>query len=68
MPKGPRGEKRPADVVGNAVLIAAIWPTVRFQTETLPRLASGPGLTYIGGVPGHRALRPRSLGRLAAER
>jgi hypothetical protein len=24
MPKGPRGEKRPADVVGNAVLIARI--------------------------------------------
>jgi hypothetical protein len=24
MPKGPKGEKRPADVVGNAVLIAKI--------------------------------------------
>lgn len=24
MPKGPRGEKRPADVIGNAVLIARI--------------------------------------------
>lgn len=24
MPKGPKGEKRPADVVGNAVLIARI--------------------------------------------
>ena len=24
MPKGPRGEKRPADVIGNAVLIAKI--------------------------------------------
>lgn len=24
MPKGPRGEKRPADVVGNAVFIARI--------------------------------------------
>lgn len=24
MPKGPRGERRPADVVGNAVLIARI--------------------------------------------
>ncbi len=24
MPKGPRGEKRPADVVGNAVLIGRI--------------------------------------------
>lgn len=24
MPKGPRGEKRPADVIGNAVLIGKI--------------------------------------------
>jgi hypothetical protein len=24
MPKGPRGERRPADVIGNAVLIARI--------------------------------------------
>jgi hypothetical protein len=24
MPKGPRGEKRPADVIGNAVKIAKI--------------------------------------------
>ncbi len=24
MPKGPKGEKRPADVIGNAVLIAGI--------------------------------------------
>ncbi|NMM44253.1 RNA-binding protein [Rhodospirillaceae bacterium KN72] len=24
MPKGPRGQKRPADVIGNAVLIAQI--------------------------------------------
>jgi hypothetical protein len=24
MPKGPRGEKRPADVIGNAVMVARI--------------------------------------------
>ena len=24
MPKGPKGEKRPADVIGNAVLVARI--------------------------------------------
>jgi ABC-type tungstate transport system substrate-binding protein len=24
MPKGPRGEKRPADVIGNAILVAKI--------------------------------------------
>jgi hypothetical protein len=30
MPRGPKGEKRPADVVGNAVHV------MRIQTETLP--------------------------------
>ena len=24
MPKGPKGEKRPADVIGNAVMVAKI--------------------------------------------
>jgi hypothetical protein len=34
MPKGPRGEKRPADVIGNAVKVMRIAtgekPTIRF--------------------------------------
>ena len=29
MPKGPKGQKRPADVIGSAV-------RVKFQTEALP--------------------------------
>jgi hypothetical protein len=42
MPKGPRGQKRPADVIGNAVHIARI--ATGEEQETMPppaRRASG---------------------------
>ena len=46
MPSGPKGEKRPADVIGNAVKIARIAigededvVPDEFQTETLPERA-----------------------------
>ena len=35
MRKGPKGEKRPADVIGNAVRVMQI--AVGEQTETLPK-------------------------------
>lgn len=34
MPKGPKGEKRPADVIGNAVMVAKI--ATGEISETLP--------------------------------
>jgi hypothetical protein len=34
MPTGPKGEKRPADVIGNAVLVMKI--ATGEETETLP--------------------------------
>lgn len=37
MPKGPRGEKRPADVIGNAVLIGKI--ATGEEKEALPKLS-----------------------------
>ena len=36
MPKGPRGEKRPADVIGAAVMVAKI-ATGEIAEETVPR-------------------------------
>ncbi|ALK10757.1 hypothetical protein BVIR_2995 [Blastochloris viridis] len=37
MPRGPKGEKRPADVIGNAVHVMRIASaTTKIQTETLP--------------------------------
>ena len=41
MPKGPRGEKRPADVVGMSVLIAKIATGEVEETTAGGRRASG---------------------------
>lgn len=38
MPRGPHGEKRPADVVGNAVLIGKI---ATGEVEEVPAVRSG---------------------------
>lgn len=39
MPRGPKGEKRPADVIGNAVRVMQI--AVGEKTETLPPADDG---------------------------
>jgi hypothetical protein len=36
MPRGPKGEKRPADAIGDAVMIAKIATGEINETETLP--------------------------------
>jgi len=37
MPRGPKGEKRPPDAIGNAIMIARIATgEIVEQTETLP--------------------------------
>jgi hypothetical protein len=43
MPKGPRGEKRPADVIGNAILVARIatGEIVEIIPATSDRVRSG---------------------------
>jgi len=46
MPKGPRGEKRPADVIGAAILVAKI-ATGEIE-ETLPKTRRAEG-GKIGG-------------------
>jgi hypothetical protein len=51
MPRGPRGEKRPADVIGNAVKVMRI--ATGEETEEVPE----PGIEYArkGGRKGGRA-------------
>ncbi len=44
MPRGPKGEKRPADVIGNAVHV------MRIATETLPGLVPACSRAYYPGV------------------
>ena len=41
MPRGPRGEKRPADGIGNAIMVAKISPLAI-------ELPSPPGVTLRG--------------------
>lgn len=43
MPKGPKGEKRPADVIGNAVKVMriAVGDEVEIELKTDQRLRTG---------------------------
>ena len=41
MPRGPKGEKRPADVIGNAVHVMRIATGEVEDTKTAPQAASG---------------------------
>ena len=65
MPKGPKGEKRPADVIGNAVHI------MRIATGEVDDSVSDPGkeLASKGGLKGGKArakaLSPEELKRIA---
>ena len=56
MPKGPRGEKRLADVVGNAVLIGRL--ATGEETETLPPISPGAALGKLGGQARARNMSP----------
>jgi hypothetical protein len=67
MPKGPRGEKRPADVIGNAVRVMRI--ATGEEEESVPepnRVAAG----KRGGPARAKALSPKQraeIARVAAE-
>jgi len=47
MPKGPRGESRPVDVIGNAVRVARI--ATGEEEETPPPVSPGAALGKLGG-------------------
>jgi hypothetical protein len=71
MPRGPKGEKRPADVIGNAVHVMRI---ATGEIEDAPRDA-GKEYARKGGLKGGKARasslspeRRREIARLAAER
>jgi len=59
MPRGPRGEKRPADVIGAVVMVAKIatGEVEDTRTEKNPHAAA---LGRLGGAKGGKA-RARSL-------
>ena len=62
MPKGPRGEKRPADVVSNAIKVARI--AVGDETETLND-GKDPNAKALGSKGGRARMRKLSPERRA---
>ena len=63
MPKGPKGEKRPADAIGNAVLIGRI---ATGDAEDTPSAAPGRAVGgKIGGKARAEALSPRRRKQIA---
>jgi hypothetical protein len=66
MPKGPQGQKRPADVIGNAVRVMRI--ATGEEEETLPERSAAVELGAKGGAARAKKLsRDRPSGRLTAE-
>ena len=63
MPKGPRGEKRPADMVGAAVMVAKI--ATGELTEEVAPISPGAALGKLGGQARARNLTPEQRSEIA---
>jgi hypothetical protein len=63
MPKGPRGESRPADVIGNAVRVARL--ATGEETEELAPISPGAALGKLGGQARARSLTPEQKSEIA---
>ena len=64
MPKGPQGQKRPADVIGAAVMVAKIATGEVEETRTLPRSAAAE-LGSKGGKARAAALSKKKRSEIA---
>jgi len=67
MPKGPKGEKRPADVIGNAVKIMRI--ATGEEEDTVAASTAGAALGKLGGKARAAGMTPEKraeIARLAA--
>jgi hypothetical protein len=66
MPKGPRGEKRPADVIGGAVKVMRIATgEEEDDREDAPALTPGQQLGKLGGVARAKRLTPDQRAEIA---
>ena len=66
MPRGPRGEKRPADVIGNAVRVMKIATGEEpDDREDAPALTPGQALGRLGGAARAKALTPQRRAEIA---
>jgi hypothetical protein len=64
MPKGPRGEKRPADVIGAAVRVARISVGEEEDDRDTPTSAAAE-LGKLGGAARARSLTPERKKEIA---
>ena len=64
MPKGPRGEKRPADLIGNAVKVARI-ATGEEQDEREATASAAAQLGKLGGAARARNLTAEQRAEIA---
>jgi hypothetical protein len=64
MPKGPRGESRPADVIGNAVKIARI-ATGEEDDERAPVASAAAQLGKLGGAARAKNMTPERRAEIA---
>lgn len=56
MPKGPKGQKRPADVIGAAVMIAKIATGEDDETEQKKASSAAAILVSLGGKAGGKTM------------
>ncbi len=63
MPKGPRGERRPADVIGNAVKIMRI--ATGEEEDVVAASSAGAALGKLGGQARARNLTPEKRAEIA---
>ena len=64
MPKGPRGERRPADVIGNAVKVMRI-ATGQEEDEREPIASAAATLGKLGGAARARNLTAEQRAEIA---
>ncbi len=64
MPRGPKGEKRPADVIGAAVMVAKIATGEIEDTQAAPD-SSAAALGRKGGVSRAEKLSPEKRRQIA---
>ena len=64
MPRGPKGERRPADVVGNAVKVARI-ATGEEEDERAPIASAAAQLGKLGGAARAAGMTPERRAEIA---
>lgn len=64
MPKGPRGEKRPADLIGNAVRVARI-ATGEEEDDREATASAAATLGKLGGAARAKSLSPTQRAEVA---